>query len=430
MTDHLLEPASAFLHIPREVAALLIALHLQKPDMTILKALSEREWNSLLDFCEMSHLTLTLAQLPSNGLPPWVVERLKTNLVDNALRFENIKSAYREVAEVLAKAGVEHVVIKGFTHAPEYVAKPSLRVQSDIDLFLPSESIEAAQSALQTLGYLSDNETNITAADHIPALVRLGDWRWKGNPFDPEMPLAIELHYCLWNEKVSLVQIPEVMLFWERRITRQIDDFSFPCLDPTDHLGHLALHILRNIFLRQWVIQHVYEMAVFLQSHANDEAFWRNWSETHSPSLRSFEAIAFYHARAWFGCQLSPQVEYEIDSLLPARRSWLKRFSDSALEVMFRENKDAIWLQLSFLGSRREKWKMLRKTLIPTRIMSVGSPMVRIRNRRMVSSSKNHPWRQYVAYLFSRSASHGSATFVALTRGLRWYLSRPGSSQR
>jgi hypothetical protein len=410
-------------HIPHEVTALLTALHLQKPDMTLLKTLSDHEWLSLLAFCDISHLTLPLALLPSNDFPHWVVKRLDTNLADNTLRFESVKATYREAADALAKAGVDHIVIKGFTQAPEYVAKPSFRSQSDIDLLCPRESIEAARAALQAIGYISDDKTNISCADHESALVRLGNWRWRGNHFDAEMPLGIELHFCLWNEHVSLVRIPQVTLFWERRTTRQVDGLSFPCLNPVDHLGHLALHILRNLFLHDWVIHHVRELAVFLHSHANNDSFWQSWSETHSASLRSFEAIAFYHARAWFGCQLHPQVEREIASLPTARQSWLQRFSGSALEVMFQQNKDSLWLHLGLLSSRREKWKILRQTLIPARVKPLRSPSIRLRNKRLLPSSGDYLWGEYIAYLLSRTAAHGRANLTAITRGLRWYLS-------
>lgn len=421
--------ASHLVHVPHEITALLAALHLQKPDMSLLKTLRDQEWRSLLAFCDVSHLTLTLALLSRDGFPLWVVKRLDTNLADNALRFETVKATYREVAEALAKAGIEHIVIKGFTQAPEYVEKPCFRAQTDIDLFCPRGSIEAARSALQEIGYRPDDKTDTRFADHGSALVRLGDWRWRGNPFDAEMPLGIDLHFCLWNEHVSLVRIPEVALFWERRMTRQVEGLSFPCLNPVDHLGYLALHILRNVFGADWVVHHVRELAVFLHFHANDEAFWQSWSETHSPSLRSFEAIAFYYARAWFGCQLHPQAEREIANLPAARRSWLKRFSGSALEVMFRQNKDSLWLHLSLLPSRREKWEIVRRMLIPARIGSVGSPVVRVRNKRLVASSGDNPGGQWIAYLLSRSASHGRANLTALTRGLQWYLSRQHPSR-
>jgi predicted MFS family arabinose efflux permease len=412
------------LRMPNEVAALLLALQVRNPDLSQLAGLSDEEWRRLLAFCNIAHLTLPLARLASREFPKWVVDQLQTNLSDNALRFERVKETYREAAAALDRAGVEHLVIKGFTQAPDYVGDPHLRFQSDIDVVCPSEQIKSAQQALVAIGYKFDEKENSPDADHIPALVRLNEWEWKGNPFDPEMPLGIELHFCLWNERVSRIPITEAELFWERRTTRTLNDLSFPCLHQVDHLGHLALHVLRNIFFRDWIAHHVYEVSTFLNARASDDDFWQSWTELHSPSLRSFEAIAFYYAHTWFNCDLHPLIEREIESMPDARLSWLHRFSDSGLEVMFRENKDSVWLQLSLIPSLGDRWAILKKMMIPSRIAPMNSPRVRVRNKRLVGSSNSYPWRQYLAYLASRSASHGHASLTTLRRGLSWRLSQ------
>jgi hypothetical protein len=412
--------------IPAEVKALLLALQLSEADTTQLIELSDAQWGSLLEFCDIAHLTLSMAQLPSTGFPQWVVERLRINLADNALRFGRAVATYREAAAALEQAGVEHIVIKGFTQAPDYVADPRLRRQADLDIFCLPETIGAAQRALQAIGYKTLGEdVSYAAADHEPSLVRTGNWKWRGNPFDPEMPLDIELHFCLWNEHVSHIGDPGTKLFWERRTVREIDGFVFSCLSPADHLAHLTLHIVRNLFLGDWIIHHVRELAVFLHSHANDEIFWQKWNTTHSASFGSFAAIAFYHARAWFGCLLHPLAAQEIDRLPASRRSWLQRFSGSALEVIFEKNKDSLWLQLGFLSSRREQWRILKRTLIPSRIGSIRSPDVQVRNKRLVHSAGRPRWQQYAAYLISRSAAHLRAGIATLWRGLCWRFSQP-----
>lgn len=414
------------LRIPAEVMALLSALQLSDADTTKLNALSDAHWGSLLEFCDIAHLTLAMAQLPSTGFPQWVRERLRVNLADNAMRFERVVTTYMEAAAALEQAGVEHIVIKGFTQAPDYVADPRLRRQGDLDIFCPPEKIDAAQRALQAIGYeILCEDVSLALADHGPTLVRTGNWKWKGNPFDPEMPLDIELHFCLWNECVSHIGDPGTKVFWERRTVREIDGFRFCCLSPADHLAHLILHIVRNLFLGDWIIHHVRELAVFLHSHADDEIFWQKWNGTRSASLGPFAAIAFYHARAWFGCLLHPLAAREIDRLPSSRHSWLKRFSGAALEVMFEQNKDALWLQLSFLSSRREQWRILKRVLIPSRIGSMRSPGVQVRNKRRVHSDGWPLWQKYAGYLISRSAAHGRAGIATLWRGLRWRLSQP-----
>jgi hypothetical protein len=96
---------------------------------------------------------------------------------------------------------------------------------------------------------------------------------------------------------------------------------------------------------------------------------------------------------------------------------------------MFEQNKDSLWLQLSFLSSRREKWKILRRTLIPPRIAFIDSPVVSVRNKRLLQSGGSPLWQQYIAYLISRSAAHGRANLATLLRGLRWRQYSNGSSQ-
>jgi exonuclease V gamma subunit len=175
-------------------------------------------------------------------------------------------------------------------------------------------------------------------------------------------------------------------------------------------------------------VHHVRELAVFLHSHAGDQSFWHTWREAHSPSLRSLEAISFYYALTWFDCRLHPLAEQQIENLSPTRQSWLQCFSGSALEVMFRKNKDALWLQLSFIDSGVKRWQVIYRTLIQARVVFINSAAVRLRNRRLAPSFGNHRLRQYLAYLASRSAAHGWASLVTLVRGLHWLWSTRGLS--
>jgi hypothetical protein len=409
--------------VPAEFVALLQAFQFDRPSTAPLQELDDDQWRKLLDLCDTAHLTLSLAHLITASQPLWVMDRLKTNLADNALRYEKIRTTYQEAAAALDRAGIPHIVMKGFTQAPDYVTSPKLRMQSDLDFFCQPDQIPAALAALEELGYRSQKSADITSADHGHALVRSGNWQWKGNLFDPVMPLGIELHFCLWNPSVSRLAIPEIDDFWDRRTQRQIGDFSFPCLSPIDHLGHLALHILRNLFLRDWIIHHVYELASFLHSHAEDDAFWNDWLSLHSPSLRPLEVIAFYHAREWFGCSLHPYVQEEIARLPESQLQWLEHFSNSALENMFHQNKDTLWLHLSLLSSKRDQWEIFRRTLIPPRVASLHAPIVRVRNKRSVQSTSG-PRRQYLNYLIARSTSHSVASLTTLARGLLWWISR------
>ena len=414
--------------VPREVTALLAALQFCGADTEALQELSDTEWHSLLRFCELAHLTLPLAQLSLNRVPAWVTQRLQANVSDNALRFLRVQATYREVARALDQAGVEHIVIKGFTQAPDYVPHPHLRVQSDLDLCCPPDQLDRARSALEAIGYRSDTREDYGRADHSPTMIRPGKWTWRGNAFDPEMPLSVELHFCLWNNDTALFPIPETDQFWHRRIARSVAGLDFPALDPIDHLGHLTLHILRNILSRDTIVHHVYELASFLDAHAADDAFWTAWKTTHTDSLRAREAIAFYHARLWFRCDIHPAVREQIDALPPRQTSWLERFGSSALEVMFHEIKDAVWLHMTLLDTPLSKLTLLRRSFLPNRVPSPARPAAPIVVRAAAASNRNKgASSNVVSYFALRTISYARANISTVARGLGWHLSRHAS---
>jgi len=282
MTSRFIDECANNIEIPRQLSALMAALRLQGASIEGLQKLTDEKWHELLDFADLSHMALSLSQVPYEGFPSWVIERLRENAAHNAERFERVKSTYLEAATALEGAQIEHLVLKGFTQSPHYVRDPRLRVQSDIDLFCPREETERARTALEGIGYESAKSGHNGGADHLPALIRLGDWKWRRDHYDPTMPLSIELHFVLWNEGLTLLPISDIQSFWERRKFRMVDGVAFAGLSDGDHLAYLALHVLRNILAGDWVIHHVYELASFLHSHSDDLEFWHCWKQTYS----------------------------------------------------------------------------------------------------------------------------------------------------
>jgi Uncharacterised nucleotidyltransferase len=419
--DQSVKPLS---HMPREVAALMAALQHNFEDTSQLQQLGDEEWDKLLTFTDRAHLTLSLAQFDWKGFPLWVMERLETNLADNSLRFERVKATYQEAAAALNSAGVEHIVLKGFTQSSEFVRNPRLRAQSDVDLYVPPEMIGRAQKALESIGYRMDQILDYSRADHLPTLIRPNNSRWRGNYFDPAMPLSIELHFVLWNKRVAQFSVPEIDSYWERRIRRRIEDMSFWSLNPVDHLGYFALHILRNIFAGEWVVNLTYELSAFLHHHAQDDAFWEEWSRTHSPQLRTLEMIAIYEAKAWFDCDLHPTVEQEFARLPVPIAKWLERFAGSPLDVMFQQNKDFVWLHAAFLDSFERKRKFLFRTLIPTKVPGRNDPVVRMKNRQMPAFRAIQPRFPYLSYLLGRLGTHARMVTETMAAGVAWQWSQ------
>jgi len=409
--------------IPHYVQALLSTLQFRNPYPEALRSLDESEWRELLQFCDLAHLTFPLWRNSGDVLPAWVQERIADNASDNARRFERIKHAYREVAAALEDVHVDHLVIKGFAQYPGYVEDPRLRMQSDIDLYCPSESIFRARDKLLTLGYGAPPEPDRRPLDHLPVMTRTAGWEWRGNAFDPEMPPSLELHFCLWNEETARFAPPGLEDFWPRRLTRHLDDFSFPALDPVDNLGFSALHALRDVLSGDWVVHRIYEMARFLHTNVENRPFWTQWREQHNPSLRSLEAICFRLAKQWFACDLAEEVETEVRLLAPAVEQWLQRFNRSPLEGMFHPNKDGVWLHIALLESARDRLIVLRDALAPLRVPAVGAPGQDV--TREGKPKKSWPSQRYAKYLFyltSRVVYHAKTLIPTLWRGAKWWL--------
>ncbi len=421
MFDHGARPLS---HMPSEVAALMAALQHSVADTRQLQQLGDEEWNKLLTFTDLAHLTLPLAQLDWKGFPLWVMERLESNLADNALRFERVKATYKEASKALLQVDVEHIVLKGFTQFPNFVCNPRLRAQSDLDFYVPHVMIGRAQKALESIGYRMEESVDYSYADHLPTFIRPCDWQWRGNHFDPDMPLSIELHFVLWNEPVARFSIAEVDLFWERHITRTIEDMAFPSLNLIDHFGYLTLHVLREIFAGGSALKLMYELSVFLHHHADDNAFWKQWNETHSPQLRISEMVAIYQARAWFDCDLHGSLERQLATLPVPIAKWLERFANSPLNGMFLQNKDFVWLHVAFLDSFKERRKFILRSLIPRKVPRRKDHVIRLKNRQLPAFRVIHPRIPYLSYIIARLGTHARMVTETLASGIAWRLSQ------
>lgn len=407
----------------------MLALRLRDPDATLLRRLSEEGWKQLLPMLDRARLALPFAQQSHEGLPGWVHERLGKNLADTAENWQCVKTAYREAAATLDAKGVEYLVLKGFTQAPDYVLRPELRRQSDIDFYVPPGQIASAVSALQEIGYAPCHpEATYESADHVPTLVRFGTWQWRGNWYDPDTPPAIEIHFCLWNDSISSIALPEVQEFWKRRSVRTCEELIFPALHPVDHLAYFSMHILRDIFNEESRANQLRELGTFLDRRAGDHAFWKDWSTMHSPRSRSLQATVFALAVAWFSCDVSDAVKSQIDSLPAEVKAWINRCGYAPLEAQFRRTRDGRLLQFLLAETLEARKKILWKALVPNRLPGPAK----------VASRQTHPslrltptlissFLAYPAHMISRAWMNGDAILRFLLNALH-VLARSASA--
>ncbi len=411
--------------LPRFASAVLDALRFDSVPSESLRELTPAEWRKATAFCDRSQLTLFLGRAAGDALPEDVRESIRRKREANVQRFARIRESYFEIAAALETAAIEFAVLKGFTQYPRFTPDLHSRVQYDLDLICLSGDVLRACNVLASLAYEPMGAADEFPTDHVPTMIRKTGWEWRGDFFDPEIPLSVDLHFRFWDEETERICAPGVERFWDRRAQTELDGRCIPCLDPVDAAGYSALHLLRHLLRGSLKIGHVYELASFLHSHAADDGLWRQWRALHPEPLRRLQAVSFELAAVWFGCVLPPAVVEEIARLPDAARLWLAHHAAAPVEAMFRPNKTELWLHLSLLESRSDKWRVLRRRLLPARlpgpIDAVYVPDSMRTWRVQVRSTA-----RYVAFLAERARYHLRALVSLASDGAAFWLRANG----
>jgi hypothetical protein len=332
---------------------------------TVEKPPAGMNWNRLLQFCDRTQLTLPLALSDRVYLPAEIRERLDRNLAANARRWASTKQLFHTLAASFNSADLDFLVVKGFTHCPLFIDHPRFRVQYDLDLLFPRPAIAKAYDVLRSLNYEPIDGFEKTPLDHLPAMVQKTGWTWKGDYFDTDMPLRIELHFRLWDEETEGFEVCGLDSFWARREQRQLDEIHFQSFDPVDMIGYATLHLVRHLLRGDVRLFHVYEVARLLHRTASDQRLWQAWRSRHEESLQRVSLVAFALAQQWFRCALPPAVKESMHMLSGEVHRWLQNYAYSPISGLVRPNKDELWLHWNLISSPRRRVSMIVRRLLP-----------------------------------------------------------------
>jgi hypothetical protein len=330
--------------------------------------LSPEEWQDALRWTDSAHLTLEIARRHGGAFPTPIQERLTSNLANNAARTKKLEEALEEIGAAFRRSGVQYVVLKGFAHWPNAGDASLSRAQYDLDFYCRPAQMTAASAALRRLGYQPVPGFDKVALDHLPVMVRPSQWKWRGDYFDPEFPVMVDLHFRLWDEGTERIRAHGTEAFWERRTEGGRADFRFPALAPVDLIAYASLHLLRHLLRGDLRPFHVYDIAWFLHTRAADEAFWREWDAAHDHSVRRLQFVIFRLAERWFGCRLPEAVQQGIARLPRSTQRWFEVYSSAPLEAEFRPNKSELWLHFSLLDNTRDRAAVFLQRLVPSRL--------------------------------------------------------------
>jgi hypothetical protein len=334
----------------------------------------------------------------------------------NCVRLERRRGEIAELLALFHAAGLRVAVLKGVTLEPDFVSDACDRVQYDLDFYLSEEHARSAYELLVAWGH-----EPLTAAegptDHLPALARKTGWEWRGDFFDVDIPAAIELHFRLWDSVFECIPLG----FDPEPLARLVDRNGIPSLELSDQLAGCALHMLRHLFRGSLRLSHLYEIAQFLENHAEDRGFWHDWRASPNIPLRRLCAAAFGLAVRVFHCRLAPEAQPEMQLVPCGARAWLEKFSGDAVQPGHRRKEEAL-LQLSFVAGWRDGLRVLRRRLLP---LSIPGPIDAV----YLPAGTLSPGRRLLragrqgAFMVSRALYHARALFGFPWAALSWLIS-------
>ena len=248
--------------LPRAVAAVISALNFS---VARIEDLSDSEWREALAYCDRNQLTLVLRRvLYSAKTPGWVRERLDQSARQNRQRFATTLRLYSNLRARFEQEGLEHLVLKGFAQWPYLAPDPSERPQYDLDLFFTQATVRQARDIVASFSYEEIPSVDRLPTDHLPTMILKTGWRWRGDYFDPEIPLAIDLHFRFWNPGTERFAPSGLEEFWERRHDRVCEGQPFTSLCPEDTVAYTCLHALRHLLRGDSRPINFYEIAWYL----------------------------------------------------------------------------------------------------------------------------------------------------------------------
>jgi len=395
-------------------------LHFQEDRGDRISRIAAEKWPDLLALTDKAQLTLPLAVRLRDRLPGDIRSRVDRDLARNAERAQRTRDEYARIARELHSQDLEFVVLKGMTHFPSFCDDLAHRPQFDLDLFFPRESIRTAAEVIAGLGYEPVRPSRGVPADHLPAMIRKTGFRWKGDYYDPELPLVVELHFRFWNSGQEGFGVSGADAFWPRRVRRNIGGCEIPALHPVDDLAYTTWHLVKHLLRGDLRLCHVYELAHFLDRMAYMDSFWDKW-ETCATENRVAEPIAFRLASEWFGCRMHPVVRQEIGRLPAAVDRWFRLFAFSPVRSVEAPNKDELFLHLALLRGASDRLRITAHKLVPMNpprvVMDahVKDDSLRMRALRVAF---------FARFLLRRASRHVGAWAPIVQSGFRWWLAK------
>lgn len=400
-------------------------------DFGQLARFSPRDWERTMGWIDRAGLTLYLLDRlricgATGVLHPRVLARFEQNLADNRCRVDHLLSETACINEKLSQAGVQYVVIKGFSLWPEFCSDPYLRTQCDLDYLVAKHSINTAKNVLLESGYEARRRTDVQFEFERP-LQRVPSQF--DSPYNLQTTPTVELHVGIWEDITHNVPLEEPAFVLDSAKLKEWGGLRFTVLSEEDALLLQLLHAFQHV-LSYWVkLSWLLEIAHFMKKRWRDSVFWKRFNQRveGGPQLVEFSTIVLQLTANIFSAPMPEVAQHWRQFLHPSARLWLDKYGSSwALgerpphkSKVFPDSKLSVFMNEEYIPDGRIRRDFLRHALMPWKIPgkepSVGFAPI-----------DNQPWTRLQArwldgtFTVQRLSFHACAGLRCLWELPRW----------
>ncbi len=329
-----------------------------------LENLSERQWQKLLRWLDISGLALyfldRMVELRlCNILPPGVLGRLQQNLHDNIGRTRGMAAESVAIQQEFQGVGLLYATLKGFSLCPGSVPRVELRHQFDLDFLVAEECAAKARQILECRGY------------RLHAISGRS-WEFKIN----ERPVASlnDLYKDSPGRSVELhieASAPGRQGLLGRIEKRDFYGIHMPVLSPVDLFLGQGLHVYKHIYGEFSRAAHLLEFRRHVLLRHDDDRFWnelRSIAEENPRSMLGLGVVTQLIARTMG--EFAPQAltSWTVHRLPRPAQLWTDLYGQRVVFDSFPGSKLYLLLQHELESAGDPANRSLRQALFPRRL--------------------------------------------------------------
>lgn len=343
------------------------------------------DWNDALYFADGQGLTPLLRNVWKGAglnrlIPDSARERIEQAYRDNATRNADARRDFAEIMALMARSGVETIVLKGLPVLDALYDDPAERVLYDFDLLARNQGeAQRGYDALAAAGFTPvPTKAGALVTKHLPSLWRLDGFVRRGYLFDVAQPRPVELHLTLWDENWRGLTIRNLAELWKRSrtLTRRSDMkekvSEVSVLSDEDTMIHLAMHFSTHLVEREARVGQLLDVARMVLRRGAQ----LDWDYIVRASEETYTArfiyLALTMAHTAVGAPLPPEKTHSaLRAQTPSKlRTYVEREATDDLFAMDYRAPDlsrAYALTFAASASLGEKMGVLHYALMPPR---------------------------------------------------------------